>query len=111
MIKLKDFLSDGTSIHKIQAVREKVYNLKHDSTPMVWVYNEQYKDDNLLFVFRSAYIPRISLTERMICKNCGCVIDEEKTENIIECTKDLLNKNIVEIYVMLDGIAVCVSDK
>ena len=25
-------------------------------------------------------------TERMICENCGCVIDEEKTENIIECS-------------------------
>lgn len=93
MIKLEDFLSDGTSIHTIQAVREKVYKLGHESTPMVWVYNgydsfnEQYKDDNLLCVFRSAYAPRISLAE------------------------DLLSKNVVEIYVMPDGIAVCVSDK
>lgn len=93
MIKLKDFLSDGTSIHTIQAVREKVYKLEHDSTPMVWVYdgydsiNEQYKYDNLLCVFRSAYVPRIILAE------------------------DLLSKNVVGIYVMPDGIAVCVSDK
>ena len=93
MIKLEDFLSDGTSIHTIQAVREKVYKLEHDSTPMVWVYdgydsiNEQYKYDNLLCVFRSAYVPRIILAE------------------------DLLSKNVVGIYGMLDGIAVCVSDK
>ena len=100
MIKLEDFLSDGTSIHTIQAVREKIYKLEHDSTPMVWVYdgydpinekyksiNEQYKYDNLLCVFRSAYVPRIILAE------------------------DLLSKNVVGIYVMPDGIAVCVSDK
>ena len=93
MIKLEDFLSDGTSIHTIQAVREKVYKLEHDSTPMVWVYdgydsiNEQYKYDNLLCIFRSAYVPRIILAE------------------------DLLSKNVVGIYGMLDGIAVCVSDK
>ena len=93
MIKVEDFLSNDTSIHIIQEVRKKAYNLRHDSTPMVWVYNgydsfnEQYKDDNLLCVFRSAYAPRISLAE------------------------DLLSKNVVEIYVMPDGIAVCVSDK
>lgn len=93
MIKLEDFLSNDTSIHTIQAVREKVYKLEHDSTPMVWVYdgydsiNEQYKYDNLLCIFRSAYVPRIILAE------------------------DLLSKNVVGIYGMLDGIAVCVSDK
>lgn len=93
MIKLEDFLSNGTSIHTIQAVREKVYKLEHDSAPMVWVYdgydsiNEQYKYDNLLCIFRSAYVPRIILAE------------------------DLLSKNVVGIYGMLDGIAVCVSDK
>lgn len=93
MIKLEDFLSNDTSIHTIQAVREKVYKLEHDSTPMVWVYdgydsiNEQYKYDNLLCIFRSAYVPRIILAE------------------------DLLSKNVVGIYVMPDGIAVCVSDK
>lgn len=93
MIKLEDFLSNDTSIHIIQAVREKVYKLEHDSTPMVWVYdgydsiNEQYKYDNLLCIFRSAYVPRIILAE------------------------DLLSKNVVGIYGMLDGIAVCVSDK
>ena len=93
MIKLEDFLSNDTSIHTINAVREKVYKLEHDSTPMVWVYdgydsiNEQYKYDNLLCIFRSAYVPRIILAE------------------------DLLSKNVVGIYGMLDGIAVCVSDK
>lgn len=93
MIKLEDFLSNDTSIRIIQEVREKIYKLEHDSTPMIWVYdgydsiNEQYKYDNLLCVFRSAYVPRTILAE------------------------DLLSKNVVGIYGMLDGIAVCVSDK
>lgn len=93
MIKLEDFLSNDTSIRIIQEVREKIYKLEHDSTPMIWVYdgydsiNEQCKYDNLLCVFRSAYVPRIILAE------------------------DLLSKNVVGIYGMLDGIAVCVSDK
>ena len=110
MIKLEDFLSNDTNIHTIQAVRKKVYNLRHDSTPMVWVYdgydsfNEQYKDDNLLCVFRSAYVPRIILP----VAHSADPIPPHELPRIVE---DLLSKNVVEIYVMPDGIAVCVSDK
>ena len=79
MILLEEFLS-------------KIYSYRDKSAPMVWIYDGynvadgEDKEECLLAVFKSCYVPSVSLSEK------------------------LLKKHVEEIYRTPDGIAVGVID-
>lgn len=79
MIVLEEFLS-------------KLFSVGTEDIPPVWIYdgqgviNPDDKGENLLCVYKSDYIPSVSLNE------------------------SVLKKQVAEIYWTPDGIALCVVD-
>ena len=77
MILLEEFLS-------------KLFSVRGGDVPLVWIYdgrdsiNPADKEESLLCVFKSCYIPSVSLNERV------------------------LKKQVAEIYWTPEGIALCV---
>ena len=80
MIVLEDFLS-------------KLFSVGAEDIPPVWIYdgqdsiNPDDKEESLLCVFKSCYIPSVSLNEKV------------------------LRKQVAEIYWTPEGIALCVIAK
>lgn len=72
---------------------EKIFSVRDVDSPLVWIYNGESsfnpadKEENLLCVFRSCYIPCTSLNRRV------------------------LEKQVAEIYWTPEGIALCVVDR
>lgn len=72
---------------------KKVFGYGDEMSPMVWIYDgcdsidPNEKDDALLAVYKSCYIPSETFSEK------------------------LLQKRVKEIYKTPDGLAVCVEDK
>ena len=72
---------------------EKIFSVRDVDSPLVWIYdgessfNPQDREEELLCVFKSYYIPSVSLNEKV------------------------LKKQVAEIYWTPEGIALCVVDR
>lgn len=80
MIVLEEFLSN-------------IFSVGEEDVPMIWIYdgydsfNPEDKGGNLLCVYKSDYVPSVSLNERVLIKQ------------------------VAEIYWTPEGIALCVVDR